>query len=501
MTEQQTTLAEGSLLAALDLGSNSFHLIVARVEHGELRPVETLAEKVQLGAGMNNDELAADAIERGLDCLGRFAQMLASLDIQRLRAVGTHALRIARNRRQFTNPARELLGAPIEVIYGREEARLVYLGVAHTLADDAQSRLVVDIGGGSTEFIIGERFEPRVMESLQIGCVSYTNRFFPDGKISSAAYSRACNEAILTISSIRHNFHHQHWQECVGASGTLQTIEELLLLNGWSDNGIDTAGLARLEQELLAFDAMDNINLDGLAESRRNVIVAGTAITRALFNAFHIEHMRTSRGALREGVLYDLLGRLTHEDVRERTVSALMQRYGADGDIAANVERRARVFYTATRKSWQLDHQDWELLHWVARCHELGMAISHKHYNRHSAYLLRNSDLPGFSLDEQERLALLAQAHRGKLNDTLFTDTPEPEQPRVKRLVSIIRLAVLFKYVEQLEQLPEFSIQVSTDALTLEFPAQWLQEHPLTAAELQGEQNQLAKIGLELNFS
>jgi exopolyphosphatase / guanosine-5'-triphosphate,3'-diphosphate pyrophosphatase len=501
MTDQSAALTEGSLLAALDLGSNSFHLIVARVEHGELRPVETLAEKVQLGAGLTNGELAPDAIERGLDCLGRFAQMLASLDIQRTRAVGTHALRIARNRREFTQPARALLGAPVEVIYGREEARLVYLGVAHTLADDAQSRLVVDIGGGSTEFIIGERFEPRALESLQMGCVSYTNRFFPDGKISATAYRRACDEAILTASSIRHHFHHQHWHESVGSSGTLQAIEELLLLHGWSDNGITATGLAQLERKLLAFDAMDSIELDGLAESRRNVIVAGTAITRALFDTLGIEQMRTSRGALREGVLYDLLGRLSHEDVRERTINALMQRYGVDGDIAANVERRARVFYSATRKSWQLDDEDWEVLRWVSHCHELGMAISHKHFNRHSAYLLQNADLPGFSQDEQERLALLALTHRGKLNNSLFADTPEPEQPRAKRLVCIIRLAALFKYVEQLEQLPQFSIQVSADALSLEFPPQWLQEHPLTAAELQREQNQLAKIGLELALS
>jgi exopolyphosphatase/guanosine-5'-triphosphate,3'-diphosphate pyrophosphatase len=501
MIEQNPALEEGSLLAALDLGSNSFHLIIARVEHGELRPVEALAEKVQLGAGLENGELAVDAIERGLDCLGRFAQMMASLDIQRVRAVGTHALRIARNRRLFTAPARELLGTPIEVIYGREEARLVYLGVAHTLADDAQSRLVIDIGGGSTEFIIGERFEPRELASLQMGCVSYSNRFFPDGKISASAFSTARDHAILAASSIRYHFHRRHWQECVGSSGTLQAIETLLGQHGWSDNGITPAGLARLEQALLTFDTMDDINLDGLAEARRNVIVAGTAITRALFDTLEIEHMRTSRGALREGVLYDLLGRLTHEDVRERTVNALMLRYNVDGDIAANVERRARVFYTATRKSWHLDNQDWELLHWTARCHELGIAISHKHYNRHSAYLLRNTDLPGFSQDEQEQLALLAQAHRGKLNDALFDDTPEPEQPRAKHLISIIRLAALFKYVEQLEQLPEFTVQASADALTLEFPEQWLQEHPLTAAELQREQAQLAKIGLELVLS
>ena len=494
-------LAEGSLLAALDLGSNSFHLIIARVEHGELRPVETLAEKVQLGAGLSNGQLADDAIARGLDCLSRFAQMIESLDIQRVRAVGTHALRIARNRRKFTVPARKIAGVPIDVIYGREEARLVYLGVAHSLADDAQSRLVVDIGGGSTEFIIGEKFEPRYLESLQMGCVSYSNAYFPDGKISTEAYRRACNSAFLDISRIRHQFHSDNWEECVGSSGTLQAVEEIIIQQGWAEGGITRDGLYSLEQALLAFDVMDEIKLDGLTDARRNVIVAGVAITRALFNALGIEHMRTSKGALREGVLYDLLGRLTHEDVRERTVNALMQRYGVDGDIAAAVSRRARVFFTATRKSWNLGNSDWDLLHWVARAHEIGMAISHKHYNRHSAYLLRNADLPGFSQDEQEQLAILAQGQRGKLNDNLLADTPEHERARFTQLVAIIRLAALFKYVEKLEQLPEFTIQASQDSLALGFPDRWLEEHPLTASELKREQVQLNKLGMSLSVS
>lgn len=494
-------IPEGSLLAALDLGSNSFHLIIARIEHGEMRPVETLAEKVQLGAGLKDGQLAEDAIARGLDCLSRFAQMLESLDIQRLRAVGTHALRIARNRRQFTVPASAILGTPIDVIYGREEARLVYLGVAHSLADDAQSRLVVDIGGGSTEFIVGERFEPRHLESLQMGCVSYSNQFFPDGSISKQAYRRAVDRAALEVSSIHQHFHSKNWEDCVGSSGTLQAIEQLLIQQGWSETGINNKGLAKLEKKLLGFDTMDDIRLEGLADARRNVIVAGVAITRALFKALEVDHMRTSRGALREGVLYDLIGRLTHEDVRERTINALMQRYGVDGDVAAAVERRARVFFTASRKSWQLGTDDWDLLRWVALSHEIGMTISHKHFNRHSAYLLRNADLPGFSQDEQEHLALLAQGHRGKINDSLLAETPEQEQAHFAQMIAIIRLAALFKYVEKLEQLPEFSVQASQDSLSLDFPEGWLDEHPLTASELEREQSQLNKIGVDLGVS
>jgi exopolyphosphatase/guanosine-5'-triphosphate,3'-diphosphate pyrophosphatase len=500
MTEALDPIPEGSLLAALDLGSNSFHLIISRIEHGELRTVETLAEKVQLGAGLVDSKMTDEAIKRGLDCLLRFSQMLESLDIQRLRAVGTHALRIAQNRRQFTGPASEILGVPIDVIYGSEEARLVYLGVAHSLADDAQSRLVIDIGGGSTEIIIGQRFEPRRLESLTMGCVSFANRFFPGGAISASGYRAAHDKALLEVSSIRRNFHKDNWEECVGSSGTIQAVEELLIQQGWSEGGITHTGLIKLKEKLLSFAHTEDIQLPGLAETRRNVIVPGVAITQALFECLGIDHMRTSKGAVREGVLYDLLGRLTHEDVRERTISALMQRYGVDGDIAANVERRARVFFTATRNIWNLGNSDWDLLHWVALSHEIGMAISNKRFNRHSAYLLRNSDLPGFSQEEQEQLALLAIAHRGKITENLLSDVADVDRGRFVQLISIIRLAALFKYVELLEQLPDFTLQASQDTLSLEFPSNWLEEHPLTASEIKSEQSQLRKIGMTLGI-
>ncbi|RKX45465.1 MAG: Ppx/GppA family phosphatase, partial [Verrucomicrobia bacterium] len=386
----QEPLPEGSLLAALDLGSNSFHLIIAKIEHGELRPVETLAEKVQLGAGLQDGILSEEAIERGLACLTRFAQLLESVDVQRIRVVGTNALRVAKNRWEFTWRARQILGTGVDVIYGAEEARLVYLGVAHSLADDAQSRLVIDIGGGSTEFIIGEKFEPQRMESLQIGCVSYIAEFFSDGLISRLHYRRAYNRARIESLHIRHHYHSDHWAESIGSSGTLQAIATILVQQGWSEGGITRSGLKQLENALLEFEAIADIDIEGLGAARRGVILPGVAIISALFDTLNIESMRTSKGALREGVLYDLLGRLTHEDVRERTSNALMQRYSVDADTAALVERRARVFFTATRNSWHLGNNEWDLLRWAARSHEIGMAISHKHYNRHSAYLLRN---------------------------------------------------------------------------------------------------------------
>lgn len=499
--EQQEPLPDGSHLAAVDLGSNSFHLIIAKIEHGEMRPVEVLAEKVQLGAGLDNGLLSEEAIERGLDCLSRFGQLLESVDPARIRVVGTNALRVAKNRRAFTKPAKRILGTRVDVIYGREEARLVYLGVAHSLADDAQSRLVIDIGGGSTELIIGERFEPQRLESLQMGCVSYARACFPEGVISKDNYRSAYDRARIQAFRIRHKYNANYWEECVGSSGTLQAIEGILSQNGWGEGGVERSGLAKLEKNLLKFDTFEDLKLDGLTTPRRNVILPGVAITSALFDVLGIEHMRTSRGALREGVIYDLMGRLSHEDVRERTVNALMQRYTVDTDTADIVERRARTFFTATRMSWQLTTGDWELLHWAARTHEIGMAISHKHYNRHSAYLLRNADLPGFSQEEQEQLAVLALGQRGKPGNDLFADIAESDQARIQYLLCIIRLAACFKYVEKLAQLPDFSILASEHSLTLGFPEGWLEEHPLTAWELAEEQAVLKNIGVALAIS
>lgn len=394
--EDVAEIPEGAVLAAMDLGSNSFHLIIAKVEHDEVRTVETLSEKVQLGAGLQDGMLSEDSMLRGLECLSRFKQVLDSVVPFRIHIVGTNALRQARNRREFTRRAESLLGVRVNVIYGPEEARLVYLGVAHTLADDENSRLVIDIGGGSTEFIVGQRFESQEMDSLQLGCVSYNHTFFKAGNITRKRYRRAYQAARLEVSHIRHRYHRGHWREAVGSSGTLQAIELILQDFGWSDAGITRSGLSRLEEALLAFDNIEKIDIQGLSETRRNVILSGVAISAGIFDELQIDVMRISPGALREGVIYDLLGRLSHEDVRERTINALMQRYNADAEIASTVERRARILYLATRKAWHLHNRDWDLLRWAARSHEIGMAISHKHYNRHGAYLLRNADLPGF---------------------------------------------------------------------------------------------------------
>jgi len=497
--EQSPSAAEGSLLAAIDLGSNSFHLIIARVEHGEIKPIHTLGERVQLGAGFDNGRLAEEAMERGIDCLTRFAQLLEGVEIASIRVVGTHALRQAKNRRQFTDAAEKLLGVPIDVVYGREEARLIYLGVAHTLADDESSRLVVDIGGGSTEFVIGKRFEPQRLVSLQLGCVSYSQKFFPEGHITAKHFRQAYEHALLEVSHISKHYRSQHWNEAVGASGTLQAVELLIQHAGWLEGGIDRVSLEKLKKRLLKFRHADDIDLDGLNDKRKHVIAAGVAITTAIFDGLKIDVMRTSKGALREGVIYDLVGRLSHEDVRERSIAAMVSRYGADEGAAQSVSDRTIWLASTVSSAWDLDKQHIELAAWAARCHEIGVAISQKHHHHHSAYLIQNTDMPGFSQDEQEIMAVLLRGQQGKLPADLLENLPKKFHTSFARLTALLRLAILFKWSESIESLDDISVEANKRRLTIYVPRGWRKTHPLTMWEIKKSKPIMSKLGVSVS--
>ncbi len=489
------------LVAAVDLGSNSFHMVICRVEHGEVRPVERLAETVQLAAGMSDEGLHPEAMARGLACLARFRQALNVLSPGAVRVVGTNALRVANNGREFRAAAEAVIGHPVEVISGREEARLVYLGVAHTLADD-DARLVVDIGGGSTEFIIGERFEPRLMESLHMGCVSYAERFFPGGKITRKAFDSAYFSAYREVLNIRSAFRRLGWSNAVGSSGTLRSQENIIAAQGWAPSGISAENLLRLRKLLLRYPDFESLaSLPGLSERRRNVFASGLAITCAFFEALGVDHMRTSTGALREGVVYDMVGRHTHEDVRERSVNALMQRYGVDEASARHVEDTVRHLYNSASEGWGLGAEDLDLLVWAARLHDVGLAISHSHFHKHGQYLVECSDLPGFSNAEQAELGLLIRGHRQKIPQGEFENRGNGRRANLLRLCLLLRLAVLFKFVTPVEGEPPYHLTVKDNSLNLRFPPGWLQDHPLTRHALAAEKNQMARVGHVLNLS
>lgn len=489
-------------LATIDLGSNSFHMLVARVSHNEMKPIEAFAERVQLALEMKKNCLSLEAIARGLSCLSRFRQALDTLQPDMVRVVGTNALRVAKNSGDFIHLAEVLIGHPVEIISGREEARLVYLGVAHTLADDDSSRLVIDIGGGSTELVIGQRFEPKLRESLHMGCVTYSGRFFPGGKILKKHFEKAYRAAYQEVLNIRKPYTKHGWENAVGSSGTMRAVEQVICAQGWSSEGISASGLQNLRKLLLESKHMDELpELEGLSERRRHVIVPGVAILCGIFDALGLEHMHTSQGALREGVAYDMVGRLAHEDVRERTVSAMMNRSDVDQQNAEQVEQMAMLLFNAVANEWGLDEADKGLLSWSAQLHEVGLSVAHTQFHKHGQYLIEHSDLAGFSKQEQQYLGLLVRSHRQKFPLDSFDRYSERQARRLKRLCVLIRLAALFKYVTTIDDIPPFITQVDSDGITLLFARGWLARNPLTSAALKSEQQQLKRIEFVLELA
>lgn len=493
---------EESLLAAIDLGSNSFHMVVSRLFQGELTTVDIMSEKVQLAAGIGADKkLSVEAIERGLDCLKRFAQRVSSLPRESIKVVGTNALREAANRDEFAEQAEKVLGVPLEIIAGREEARLIYLGVSHTLADVSGARLVVDIGGGSTEVIIGENFEPIELESLHMGCVSYSRDFFGGGLVNESGFRNAERAARQELLSIQKRYKSLGWASSVGSSGTIKAIRNASVSLGYSEEHITRKSLAKLKDDILKFDRLDEIEIEGIKPERAAILPAGLAILTALFDALEIEEMTFSTGALREGQLYDMAGRLQHEDVRERSISALSQRYHVDDEHAERVEHTALLALAQVKTSWKLEnHAFHDMLSWAARTHEIGLTISHSQFHKHSAYLLQHSDLAGFTKPEQQLLSFLVRANRRKFPKEEFKQLPESRQERYKRLAVLLRLAVILNRSRSSTRLPAFNLAADGKHLELSFPEGWLDKHPLTYADLEHEAEYLKNADIKLSF-
>ena len=405
-------------IAAVDLGSNSFRLQVAHVADDHLFMHDSLRDMVRLGAGLDkHNNLAADTIDRAVEALRRFGERLRGFDPHNVRAVATNTFRVARNSAELLARAQEALGFPIEIIAGREEARMIFIGVSHDLQPYAGKRLVIDIGGGSTEFVIGQGFEPSETESLYMGCVSYSLRFFEDGKLSEGNLKRAEIAARSEIQSIRRNFSAEHWDEAIGSSGTARTLSQVLLANGLSGDGsITRAGLAGLKNLLLQAKEVKNLQLPGLSDERGQVIAGGFCILLAAFAELGIERMEVSNGALRAGVLYELLGRIQHQDTREATVRQFMRRYHVDAAQAKRVQALAVVLLKNLVPQLQMGKAlAKQYLVWAARLHEIGISIAHSSYHKHSAYIVENADMPGFSKMEQQLLGLLLRAQRRSL--------------------------------------------------------------------------------------
>jgi exopolyphosphatase/guanosine-5'-triphosphate,3'-diphosphate pyrophosphatase len=496
---------EPQTVAAVDLGSNSFHMIVGRLDNGQVQVVDRLREPVRLASGLDEHKrLGAEAEQRALDCLSRFGQRLRDLPRGAVRAVGTNTLRQLHDGGAFLRAASTTLGHPIEVIAGREEARLVYLGVAHGLAAGDEWRLVVDIGGGSTELIIGRRFEPSDRESLHMGCVSISQRHFGDGRITEQAMDEAMLACRLELRPVKAEFRSERWDTAVGSSGTIKAIGEVVRAAGWSDEGITRASLKKLRRALVTAGHVDKLQLTGLTDDRRPVFPGGVAVLSAVFKALDIERMLVSDMALREGLLYELLGHIRHEeDVRDRTVEALLRRYDIDRGHANRVQgTAATLFGQAATTGWTFECSEaGELLGWAARLHEIGLAISHSQFQKHGAYILANADLPGFSQQQQAILAALVRGHRRKLPVDAFEALPEPTRECARRLCVLLRLAVLLHRGRSSAARCGVRLLADGNNLALSFPAGWLEHRPLTRSELAQEAAYLKSGSFSLSFA
>ncbi|TAK91755.1 MAG: Ppx/GppA family phosphatase [Burkholderiaceae bacterium] len=496
------------LIAAVDLGSNSFRLIVGRVEENEvgsqIYPLDQLKEPVRIAAGLDEQKVLSEAaITRGVEALQRFAERIRSFSPGHVRAVGTNTFRVAKNLKSFLPALETALGFPIEVIGGREEARLIYLGVAHDLPSHQGNRLVVDIGGGSTEFIIGRHYAVRVTESLFLGCVSYSQRFFPDGVLTAERMQRAVLAARREIQTIAQHYNEVGWQVAAGSSGTAKALLELIEEHGLASNYLTPEAMRGLGQVLVHGGHIDAFKSSTLKPDRLPVLPGGYAIMMAVFEELGIEQMQVSESGLRQGVLYDVLGREQHHDVRQVTVAQFMRRYGVDTGHAQRVSALACTFYRQLLSEGAVEEADAEdspalqQLDWAACLHEIGLAISHDGYHKHSAYVVAHSDMPGFSRKDQLHLSNLLLAHAGKLGKLLRLLPDRQHWP----LVLALRLAVLFYRRRVPSVLPPLQLTHQGQGFSLHLPAGWLNDNPLTEFGLRQEISEWSKMDLTLELA
>ncbi len=475
-------------------------MVVARYTHGQLAILDRLREMVRLGAGIEADgRLNKDVTSRALACLERFGQRLRDMRPDSVRVVGTNALRRARKKEAFVERAREALGHPIEIVSGIEEARLIYSGVSHTMPAGAGRRLVCDVGGGSTEIIIGEGLQPLEMESLQMGCVRLSEEFFAEGRLSPKRMQRCRVAARQAIEPYQAAFRRRGWDEAVGSSGTVRAIFDSIQELDASSRQISAEGLERIIRELGEIEHIRDLKLNALTDDRKLSFAGGVAILAEVFEQLGIEGMKVADGAMREGLLYDLIGRYTDEDSRERTVRSMQGRYHVDLAQAERVEQTAVGFLDQVEEVWSLADPSIELLlRWAARLHEIGLDVAHSGYHRHGAYLLANADMAGFPREEQQLLSIMVGSHRRKPAIEDAGELAPPWDKRAPAMTLLLRLAVLLHRGRSPVALPPLKLTAKDDSLEIRFPPGWLDDHPLTVADLQSEIEHLKGVGFRM---
>ncbi len=483
-------MQNGILLAAVDLGSNSFRLEIGRHDHGQINRTEYLKETVRQGNGLDADRnLTPDAMQRGWDCLARFGERLAGFKKTQVRAVATQTLREARNRDEFLARATKILGFPIDVISGREEARLIYQGVAHMLPQSDERRLVVDIGGRSTEMIVGKGLEARTMESYRVGSVAWSMKYFPDGQFTERAFESAEIAAKAILDEATNSYRPSRWDVAYGSSGTIGAVSDALSAVGWAPGLVTREGLDWLLDFLIKSQSADRLKLEGMKEDRRAVIGGGVSVLRAVFDLLDIQQMHAAVGALRHGVLYDLLDRdQGATDLRSTSVDRLAVKFGADTVQSQRVSKVAQQLFlmlTAHQAHAEADRY-LRKLKWAAQVHEIGSQISHSDYHKHGAYILDNTDAPGFALPELHRLSLLVLGHRGKLRklEVNFEDRSFIQQ------LLCLRIAVILCHARRDPDLLGLQLEAGSEPgrlFVLNYRAGWAEGFPQSAHLLREE--------------
>ena len=483
-------MQNGTLLAAVDLGSNSFRLEIGRFAHGHINRTEYLKETVRQGNGLDADRnLTPEAMQRGWDCLARFGERLAGFKKNQVRAVATQTLREARNRDEFLARAHKILGVPIDVIPGREEARLIYQGVAHMLPQSSERRLVVDIGGRSTEMILGQGLEARTVESYRVGSVAWSMKYFPDGQFNQRAFDTAEIAAKAVLDEACNTYRAGAWDIAYGSSGTIGAVSDVLTAAGWAPGLVTREGLNWLLDRLLKCQSADRLKMEGMKEDRRAVIGGGVSVLRAVFDLLNIEQMQTAQGALRHGVLYDLLDReqdLT--DLRSTSVQRLASKFDTDTLQAQRVSKVSKTLFLMVGAGLPSADSDrlQRKLQWAAQLHEIGSQISHSDYHKHGAYILDNADAPGFALSELHRLSLLVLGHRGKLRKL---EVDFEDRQFVQQLLCL-RIAVILCHARRDPDLKGLQLEAGNEPgrlFVLNCRPGWSETFPQSAHLLQEE--------------
>ena len=502
----QTDLKQDNF-AAIDLGSNSFHMLLAEPEGDSIRVIDSLRVPVRLGSGLDKQKHIKPATEDlALQAIGQFAQRLHGVPRQNMRIVGTNTLRRARNAEHFINEAFVILRKRIEIIAGREEARLIYSAVSHGLPAPERQRMVIDIGGGSTELIIGKDYSPEIMESMNMGCVSYSNDHLCDEKVTASAVKDCIVQAQLELQPVLKAYRDAGWEEVIGCSGTIKAVSNALLELELSDGQITLAGLKKLQKNMISAGSVQKLGLNTISKNRSQVFAAGSAILYAIMKSMNIEALQASQVALREGLIFELIGKTEHVDIQSQTIANLENRYHVDEVQAHRVAVLSSQLFELASKAWVLDEEPDrqllpQLLHWGSRLHEVGLAVAHSQYHKHGAYLIEHSDLLGFSRAEQTALSLLVRYHRRKLDITAFTNLPEAEGELLLKLLLLLRMSVLLQRARYEQSLDSVHFKFEKKQLTVTAPASWFDAHPLTTADLQDEAKQIASSGVKLTIS